>query len=424
MTNTSSQVTPPKQNPVVGALVLVVKGLIPLLILGAGAAAVYAMIKTAPQPQKAPHQRRARLVTIVEAERTPHRVRVEATGRILPAREVTLNPQVGGEIIEISPNLEPGGHFEAGAMVVKIEPADYELAAKMRQAELTQMEAERVMEQASQDVARREYEVLGEALNPEEKALVMREPQLAAATADVEAARAMLADAQLDLDRTTVTAPFDAQVVEKYVDLGTRLNAQAPVVRLVGTDTYWVELKVEQSNLRWIEFPEGERPGSAVVLKQPKVWGPDAHREGRVIRLLPDLSAEGSMARVLVAVDDPLALLPENEGLPTLLVGQFVTAEIEGATLDGVVVVDRALLRSGDWVWIMNAENKLEVRPVEIAYRGLAYVLVQGGIEDGERIVTTDIATVADGMELRLDGAEDGISAPDATATEGGGAAS
>jgi len=411
MSKTNSPGAPQGPHFLANALVMLVKAVIPLAILGAGAGAVYYMIETAPQPQKAPHHRRARLVTVVEAERAAHQLRVEASGKVLPAREVTLNPQVAGEAIEISPALEPGGHFDAGQLIVRVESTDYELAAKMREAELTQMEAQRVLEQANQDVARREYEVLGESLADEEKALVMREPQLAAASADVSAARAMLEDARLDLKRTAVYAPFDAQVVEKYIDLGTRLTTQTPIVRLVGTDTYWIDLKVEQSNLRWIEFPAGDKPGSGVVIRHPKVWGPDAYREGSVIRLLPDLDSEGSMARVLVAVDDPLCLKEENQGKPKLLVGQYIQAEIVGTTLDNIVVVDRSLLRNGDWVWIMNSENKLEVRAVDIAYKGLEKALVRNGIDDGERIVTTDIATVADGMELRLEGDEDGDAA-------------
>lgn len=404
-----------RRNPLIGALVFLLKALVPVVILAAGAGAVYAMMKTAPQPQRAPQQRQARLVDVTTADHTSQRLRVEAAGRVLAAREITLNPQVAGEIVEISPALVPGGHFDAGDLIVRIDPADYELAAKMRQAELTQMEARRVLERANQDVARREYEVLGESLNDEEKALVLREPQLAAAAADVAAARAMLEDANLDLQRTTVTAPFDAQVVEKFVDRGTRLTTQTPIVRLVGTDVYWVELAVQQGDLPWIAFPEGDAPGSPVVLRQPSVWGPDASREGRVIRLLPALTEQGNMARVLVEVHDPLCLEPENEDKPRMLVGQFLSAEIEGRELDHVVVLDRAYLRNGDFVWIMDTEDKLDIRPVDIAYRGVERVLIRGGIEDGERIVTTDIAAVAAGMSLRVagEGEKPGRGGPD-----------
>ncbi len=384
-------------------VVVLAKAVLPVVILAAGAGAVYGMMKTAPQAKKGGHPRQAKLVTVLEAEQVSVPIEIEAWGTVMAAREVTLNPQVAGEIIEISPAMEPGGRFQKGETLVRIEATDYELAKEMRRAELTQMEAQRVLERANQDVAKREYEVLGESLDDKEKSLVLREPQLASATAEVAAARAMLNDADLDLKRTEVNAPFDAQVVEKYVDLGTRLTTQMEIVRLVGTDTYWVELAVPQSDLRWIAFPEGDQPGSRVVFRHNKVWGPEPTREGRVIRLLPELTAEGSMVRVLVAVDDPLCLKPENQDKPRLLVGQYLSGVIEGRQLDNVYVVDRSLLRNGDWVWIMNDENKLEVRALDVAYRGNQEVIARGGISHGERLVATDIATVADGMELRVD---------------------
>lgn len=412
MTKAGAQGTKSRRNRILAAFVVMIKAAVPLLILAAGAGAVVAMIKTAPEPKRATPERLARLVTVVEALRGRHPLRVEASGTVRPAREVTINPQVAGEIIEISPDLEPGGYFDAGDVLLKIDPDDYELAARMREAELTQRAAQYTLEEANRDVAIQEYEVLGEELTEDEKSLVLREPQLEAAAADVAVARAMLEDARLDLQRTTVTAPFDAQVADKFVERGTRVTTQTPILRLVGTDTYWIELSVQQSDLRWIDLPAGDIPGSTVTLKQPKVWGPGAYREGRVIRLLPDLTNQGSMARVLVAVDDPLCRKPENADKPKLLVGQYLTAEIEGAVVDDAVVLERRLLRDGDQVWIMNDDNKLEVRPVEIVYRGREQVLVGTGIRDGERIVSTDIATVADGMELRLGGADD---APETT---------
>ena len=384
-------------------VVVLAKSVLPLVILVAGAGAVFGMMKTAPQAKKGGHPRQAKLVTVIEAQQLSVPIEIEAWGTVMAAREVTLNPQVAGEIVEISPSMEPGGRFQKGETLVRIEATDYELTREMRRAELTQMEAKRVLERANQEVAKREYEVLGESLDDEEKSLVLREPQLTSASAEVSAARAMLNDADLDLKRTEVNAPFDAQVVEKYVDLGTRLTTQMGIVRLVGTDTYWVELAVPQSDLRWIQFPEGDQPGSRVVFRHKKIWGPEPSRDGQVIRLLPELSAEGSMVRVLVAVDDPLCLKAENQDKPRLLVGQYLSGVIAGRQLDNVFVVDRSLLRNGDWVWVMNSENKLEVRALEVAYRGDREVIVRSGIAHGERVISTDIATVAEGMELRVE---------------------
>jgi len=380
---------------------VLLKIVLPIGVIAAGAGIYQYMMATAPEPRRMERGRQARLVDVVIARQADTVARVEAFGSVQPAREVTLSPQVAGEIVEIGGALEPGGVFAAGELVARIEPRDYELTLKERATAVVRMEAQRTMERASQSVALKEYETLGEVLNEEEKSLVLREPQLAAADAELQAARAMLDMARLDLERTRIVAPFDAQVMEKHVDVGTRVSVQSPIAHLVGTEIYWVELSLPQMDVAWVAMPENGAPGSRVILRQPKVWGPEATREGRVIRLLPGLASEGRMARVLVSVEDPLALREGNAGRPPLLLGQYLQAEIEGRPVPGAFAVERRLLRNNDSVWIMNGEDTLEIRPVDIAYRGLERVLVRGGLSDGERIVATNIASVAEGMELR-----------------------
>jgi RND family efflux transporter MFP subunit len=383
-------------------IVLLLKSILPAIVLVGIAFAFYFVMSSAPSAEKSKPERRAHLVEVVKADPVEHQILVPAQGRLEAAKEVTLNPQVAGEIIQRSPAFEPGGFFKAGERIVTIDPADYELAEKMRRADVTRMEAQRVLEKASQNVAQREYEVLGQQLDDEEKSLVLREPQLASAAADVDAARAMLDDAALDLDRTRIEAPFDAQVMEKYVDVGTRLSTQTPIARLVGTETYWVLLSVAQGDLRWVNLPREGESGSRVKFSLPKVWGEDKYREGQVIRLLPEISPVGRMARLLVAIDDPLCLKTENRDKPRLLVTQYLIASIEGKSIENAVVVDRRMLRNGDRVWLMNDKDQLEIRDIEISYRGQEHVVVESGLGPGDRIIATDIGSVSEGMALRL----------------------
>lgn len=396
----------PRRRPALWrALAFGAKAVIPLLVLAAGAALVFWMMQTAPKAERTQRPRQARLVEVVPVERQDRQVIVRAQGTVRPAREVVIRPQVDGEVIAVSEKLEPGGRFERGEQLVEIDPRDFELAVQIARSDLDRAEADLAIEMGNQKVAEREYELLGKELSDQEKALVLREPQLATARAAVARAEAELADALLDLERTRVTAPFDALVVTESADVGTKFTStQAEIATLIGTDTFWVELAVPQDDLKWIRLPYGDRPGARVSLRQPKVWNAGATREGRVVRLLSDLSQQGRMARLLVAVDDPLALEPDNRDKPRLIVGQYLQAEIVGRVVENAVALDRRFLRQGDRVWVMNSESRLEVRPVSIAHRGAERVVVTAGIESGERIVATDIATASEGMPLRLDG--------------------
>ena len=122
----------------------------------------------------------------------------------------------------------------------------------------------------------------------------------------------------------------------------------------------------------------------------------------QIVRLVPELETVGKMTRILVAVDDPFCLKPENQGKPKLLMGSLVQTEIEGRSVDAVFPLDRSHLRDNDTVWILNNEDQLEIRPVDIVFRGPQKVFVSNGLTENDRLVTTDIAAPVPGMPLRV----------------------
>jgi RND family efflux transporter MFP subunit len=356
---------------------------------------------------------------------------LSAMGEVIPASEVQLRPQISGRIISISSSLVPGGRFEAGQEVLRIDPSDFKLALSQRESEvlqaqsqivaahadLTAAERELSIEQGSQNVARREFELLGETISERDRSLVLREPQIQAARAAVESAQAAIASAeaaleaaenrraqaQLDLERTTVYAPFNAVVMEKNAGVGDIVDASSTLASLLGTDYIWVELAVPMSDTRWIETgAHGESP-SRVEIRNPSAWGGDVYRDASVIQILPQIDTESRMARVLVEVDDPLALTDQSGQLPMLLVGSYVQASVFGPTIRDVVRLPRAVVRDGNLVRIMNESSELENRRVTIAFREPDSVLISEGVEAGEKIVTTNLSTAVDGLPLRTD---------------------
>ena len=288
--------------------------------------------------------------------------------------------------------------------------------------ELTRAESDLAMEMGSQAVASREYELLegGEGVDDADRAmraLILREPQLAAAEAEVDAARAMVASAEasleaaelareaaeLDRSRTTVTVPFDAVVMQKMVDLGDTVGPGGVVAEVVGTGRFWVELRVPESELRWIEVPaDGTGMGSPVEFYNAAAWGPGAMREGRIVRRLPMVDEGGQMAVLLAEIDDPLKVQDPDADKPSVLAGGFLRGEVQGRKLDDVVEIDRSWLFENDTVRVMTDDGKLDIREVEVLYRGPDYVLIASGLADGERVVTTNLPSPVDGMAIRV----------------------
>lgn len=382
---------------------IMVKAVLPVLILLLAGGIAYSIITTAPQPERHPKPRQPRLVETVEINLTKQMLTIEAWGQVRPVHQITLRSQVNGKVIAVNPELVPGGRFTEQDTILRLEPTDYALAVRQRQTDLEKARVALILEEGNQTVAKEEFELLGEGINEQEKALVLRLPQLNAMEADVDAAKAALQSARLALARTVIKAPFDATVLLRQVDLGTYVTTTSDLVTLAGTDEYWVELAVPIAQLRWITIPRTpDETGSAVKLFQENVWEKGQFRTGRVVRLLTDLEPDGRMARVLVAIHDPLNLQKQNTHKPRVLLGSYLRAEIQGKALADLAKLDRRWIRDKDTLWLMNQDNALEIRSVTIAYRGQHEVFITEGLETGDRLVVSDISAPTDGMPLRL----------------------
>lgn len=381
--------------------------LMPVSVLLAGAVVAMLLMQTGPSAKREPPPRQARLVETQPVVFGTARTRIEAMGTVIPAESVTLQPQVSGEIIAVSDDLEPGGLLRAGDELLRIDPQDYELAVLQRESEVAQAESALRLELGQQAIAKREFELLNETMEEEDRDLVLRKPQLESVRAQLALARASLKKAKLDLQRTRVTAPFNAIVESRPVEVGSRVTMTNTLAMLAGTDTCWVEVSVPVKELQWISVPRGnEATGSRVRISNPAAWGEGVSREGRVIRLAGDLEKEGRMARLIVEADDPFALKPESSDRPIMLMDSYVSVEIEGRQLEDVAAIAREHLRDGDRLWIMGADDTLEIRKVDIAFRGHDRIFVTQGVEGGERLVVTDLAAPVAGMPLRMKGEE------------------
>lgn len=408
MTESSSQTPSPEKSSrtatvLKGVLRVLYKVVLPLAIVAGGLGFYKYQMDTRPIAQRRPPQRQARLVTVETVQQQSRDALINAMGTVRAAVEITLTPEVTGIVTEIDPRVLPGGLVSAGQVLYRIDSRDYETIVQQRQSEVARAELALRLEMGNQTVAQQEYELLGDLIDAQDRELVLREPQLQEAKQSLAAARAAMAKAQLDVERCTIRAPFNAFIKAKHADPGARVSPTAPLAVLTGTDAYWVEALVPMDQLMWIQFPDGAMSdGSPVRIDNPAVWQQGQFRQGRVLRLMGQLEEAGRMAQVLVAVPDPLGL-QSDAAVPPLLIGSYVRAQIEGHPIPDVVVLPRAFLRDGGNVWVMNDNDQLEIRPVEIVFRGREAVYVSQGLSGGERVVSTDLAAPVDGMPLRLD---------------------
>jgi RND family efflux transporter MFP subunit len=369
----------------------------------AGLLALWWIFTSEPQPQRESAVREtAMLVEVESVEAGAFRPLIRAMGTVRASREIELSPRIGGLVIELSPEAVPGGEVFAGDVLFRLDEADYRIALEQRRSDLLQAQAQLEIEFGRQEIAERDYRELQKDLEADNRALVLREPQLRSAQAEVRAAQAAVDQARLDLERTAVKAPFHAQVLSRSASAGSLVASGEPLARLVGLDRYWIEVAVPLDRLPWLEFAAPtDTGGSRVDVQHRSAWPQGSSRQGRLLRLVGELEGDTRMARMLVAVDDPLARTPQNAGEPGLIIGSFVECRIHGREIEDVIRIHRDHVRKGDTVWLMR-DDKLVVLPVEIVFQDAEYAYLRGDLTAGDRVVITSLATVRDGAPLRL----------------------
>lgn len=370
----------------------------PGLIVGGALLLSAILVLTAPETKRTPGERVAPAVVIEPIERTDYKRLVDAYGTTMPAREVAIAPQVSGRIVDVSPRLVEGGIVTEGEVLFRIETADYELAVQRARADLDQARADLALEQGRQVVAEREWALFGNnevAGQGSDRALALRKPQLEQAQARIAAAESELRRAELDLDRTQVKAPLTALVTSESLDIGHIVSAGTPVANLVGVGEFWVRASVPLSALAALQERGGEHADVRVSLEL--AFGREAVREGRFLRSLGRLDPNSRMAGILIAVDDPLGL----KSGPRIPLSSYVRVQLAAGIIPDSVRIPRAGLRANSTVWVVGADNRLQVREVEVLWRAESEIAVRDVFREDERLIVSNLNDPLPGIDVR-----------------------
>lgn len=359
-----------------------------------------AFILTAPQTTPEEKTRAARIVQVMDVQAGDEQIFVSAAGRVIPAQQVDIKPQVRGRIVSIHKSLVPGGFIEAGEELIKIDSSDYEIALAERQGALEEAQFEIAVEKGRQVVAAREWTLLEQELSAEEvdRALVLREPHLRRAEAVVQKANADIERAKLDLERTSVKAPFNAVVLEESAELGQIAETGSVLCTLIGTDEFWVQAAVDFDQLGKIRLPTSDQPGASASVEitvgnQTEIW------EGRIVRLLSNLTGDTQMARALIAVQDPLGLNSDEHKTP-LLIGKYAEVKIDAGIIENALSIPEKALREGERIWVVDSNNELQIRDTTILSRRGDELIVENTMLEGERLIVSNLRTALPGLKV------------------------
>jgi len=380
------------------------KFFLPIIIIAIGLIGAVVMIKSRPKIQAKPVTFPAPLVRASIIKLQDFQLTVKSQGTVSPRTESELFSQVSGQVNEVSSQFAPGGFFEKGEVLVKVDPRDYELALSRWKAQVAQAELRMAQEEEEASIAQEEWKRLGkkEQANP----LVMRKPQLAEAKASLEEAQASLKQAELNLQRTLIRAPFNGRVRSKKVDLGQYVSPGVALATIYAVDYAEVRLPVPDNEMGYLDCCLDYRSKNPATLNidatlKANYAGRDYRWSGKIVRVEGEIDPLSHMITLVARVENPYGR-DQRSDRPPLAVGLFVEAEIKGKLVRDVSVIPRSALRGDDSVLVIDDENKLHFRTVAVLRKDSETVIINSGLEQGERICISPLEAVVEGMKVRV----------------------
>lgn len=379
------------------------QSMLALVMLALAACVAVALYLNRPPAQIAEPEYRPVSVDVAIAVKETVQVEVQAQGTVDALRETSLMAQVSGSIIEVADNFLVGSFVAEGDVLLRIDPRDYQTELLRAQSAVESAESTLAQEKGRAEVALREWKRLpaNSQRNQEASDLYLRKPQLEQAEAQLLAAMADLNTARDRLERTIIKAPYSAVIRSKYTELGQFVAAGTKLADVFSVDFAEVRLPIPQSRLGYLALPgiEGTDNGAAIdlytdVAGKVKHWPATLHRTEGVF---------DERSRVLYAVariEDPYAL--NTPGREPLRLGTFVNANIVGKDFPGIVALPRYILRAGNLVWVVDDNNVLRNRKVDILRSGGDSVYITAGLDEGERVSLTALDPSLNGATVEV----------------------
>jgi RND family efflux transporter MFP subunit len=386
--------------------------ILPLAMLAAGAVATKRIVESRKEPPKEVKEIPPPLVEVMTVKTRGVRLTVLAEGTVKPRTEAELVPEVPGRVIEVSPAMVVGGFFKKGDVLMKIDPREYELVIVRARAAIEQAKLRVAVEQREAELAAREWDSLSNGKAPTD--LALRKPYIAEAQAVLTSAEAELARAEYDLERCVVKASFDGRVRSERIDVGQYVSRGNSVATLYSVDAAEIRLPIPDDQIEYVDLPlayadseaVGDQKGPRVTIRAD--FAGKVHTwKGRIVRTEGEIDPKSRMVHAIARVENPYAR-GNDKRRPPLAVGMFVEAEIEGRGTGPVVDLPRGILRGENTVMVIDDQDRLHFREIDVLRYDGEQVLVRAGLRNGERICTSPLETPVEGMKVRvLDDADD-----------------
>ncbi len=328
------------------------KLILPLILIAAAVLGFKKCAASRPTPKSKPVKEVVTTVEIIEASLEIYSPPVETFGTIQPYFESTLTPQISGLIVRVSPDFRVGNIVKEGHPLIDIDERSYKSLLIQQEANLAKAELAYAEQKTQAEQAKEDWLDSGRKLE-DASDFVLRKPQIASALAEIESMKASVRKAKADLVRTQIFAPFDAIITSRTASVGNLASEQQPIGSLVATEKVEVRLPLTPDQLERLDFSSPVN----LVLQSPT--RPGQEWQGIIVRTDPNLT-ENQTTIAIAEVQSPF-----KPGKPPLSIGLFVNASLSTIKLPPSLRVPEAAFVNDSFLWILDAEDKLQKLPAQ-----------------------------------------------------------
>lgn len=374
---------------------ILLKILMPMLAILAAVGVSWWLVQQKPVIERKPVVKKEPLVSVIKAQNETLSVPVFTRGTVTPGTQIQLVAEASGQVLSLSENFANGGFFRKGEQLIKIDTLEHDVKVKRAEANVAQ---------AGQALVQAKAERRARRSSGSRSQLGKFEIQVKQAEASYAAAKSELQAVKLQRTRTQIKAPFDGRVRQKLVNVGQYVAPGTQLGVIYAVDAAEVRLPLSDRQLGLVnvplDFASRDKNGPPVVLVG-QYGGKEYQWPGKIVRSESGLDERNRLLYVVAQVDDPYEKDPEQPDRPPLTSGFFVEAKIQGKTHENLFTIPRQALRNGNQVWLVNDSSELERRDIEVLYKGKDSIYVKSGLENGDRVVVSQLDIAVDGMRVR-----------------------
>ena len=369
----------------------------PILVIIGAIVLVQVMVAGKPEPEKKESSQRKVSLHVSPAVKTSRSIDVETQGEVKAKNQIPLTARVSGHVIDISPDFEEGAAIDSDTLLLKIDDTDYKTAVIRSQARVAEAQVALERELANEKIKKDTWNQKKGDTKP--TAFALNKPQVLEAEAKLAAAKADLEEAKLNVQRTEIRVPFNGRVMSRNVGLGQYVSAGTVLGQVFSVDVAQVRLPLTDLQLSALKLPlgfEADENNAPEVLFTTNIGRTSHQWRGRIVRTNAAVDQNTRLSYAIAEVEDPYGQAADN-GAP-FAVGMFVNARIKGFEETEAWVLPRDALRQEDTIYVVDQDNKLTIRQVEVYATTSGEVFISNGVQTGENVVTSAVNNVYNGM--------------------------